>query len=75
MRNKIFEIKNIIKSEKPHIFGVSECELKKDSFDQSILKIPGYDVLFPKSWDEYGFARVSIYIEKSLQYHQVFELC
>ena len=27
--NKVFEIKNIIKEHSPHIFGVSECQLKK----------------------------------------------
>ena len=40
--NKVFEIKNIVKEHRPHILGLSECELKKGGglFDESKLKIP-----------------------------------
>ena len=74
LKNKVSEIKNIIKNEHPHILGLSECELKKDNFDPNVLKIPGYDFLFPKSWDLYGFARVVVYIKKSLTYQQIHAL-
>ena len=74
IRNKMFEVKNIKKLEKLHIFGLSECELKKENFDEKILKIPGYDVLFPKSWNVHGFARTLVYVKKTLDYQQVFDL-
>ena len=74
--NKVCEVKNIIREQKPHIFGLSECELKKvnGSFNEEKLKIPGYNLLFPKSWSEYGYARVVTYVKKSLQHEQVHEL-
>ena len=40
LKNKICDIKNIIKSHKPHLFGISECELKKSlHFNENQLKI------------------------------------
>ena len=76
VKNKIFEVKNIIKEHKPHILGLSECELKKENnqFDESLLKIPGYITLFPKSWTSLGQARVLVYVKKSLDFVQVHEL-
>ena len=74
IRYKVSEIKNIIKKEAPDIFGLSECDLKKEGFDTNNLKIPGYEVLFPKSWNVYGFARVLVYIKKTLNYEQVLDL-
>ena len=38
------------------------------------LKIPGYDILFPKSWDVHGFARVVVYVKKTFKYEQVHNL-
>ena len=40
-------------------------------FDENKLKVPGYDTLFPKSWDVHGFARVIVYVKKNFQYQQV----
>ena len=74
IRNKVSEIRNIIKQETPNIFGPSECDLKKEGFNTDTLKIPGYDVLFPQSWDAHGFARVLVYIKKTLSYEQVPDL-
>jgi hypothetical protein len=76
LSNKVTEVKNIIREHKPHILGLSECELKKLNgiFDEGKLKVPGYDLLFPKSWSQLGFARVVIYVKKTLQYQQVHEL-
>ena len=73
VKNKIFEVKNILKEHKPHILGLSECELKKENnqFDESLLKIPGYITLFPKSWTSHGQARVLVYVKKSLDFVQV----
>ena len=76
LRNKISEIKRIIHENKPHVLGLSECELKNlnGRFDESQLKIPGYDILYPKSWKAHGFARVVMYVKKTLHYQQVFDL-
>ena len=52
LANKIFEVKNLVKEHKPNILEVSECELRKTNnhYDETKLKVPGYKVLFPKSW-------------------------
>ena len=64
---KVFEIKNIVKEHSPHILGLSECELKKVGgfLDESKLKVPGYTLLFPKSWNCHGFARALVYVKKN----------
>ena len=51
LAQKMTEVKNIIQEQKPHIFGLSECELKKidGNFDEEKLKVPGYELLFPQS--------------------------
>ena len=74
--NKMFEIRNIVKQHSPHVLGVSECELKKvqNNFNEKKIRIPGYHLLFPKSWSQHGFARVVMYVKSSLQYEQVHEL-
>ena len=76
LSNKISEVKCIIKQNSPHIFGLSECELRKVNqvFDERTLKIPGYDLLFPSSWQVHGYARVVIYVKSSLHYTQVHDL-
>ena len=68
--NKITDVKNIILDHRPHIFGLSECELRKvnGKYDEGKLKIPGYDVFFPQSWSKKGFARVIVYIKKGLNF-------
>ena len=71
---KVDEVKNIIKQENPNIFGLSECDLRKENCNVNSLKIPGYVALFPKSWNIHGFARVVVYVKKSLHYEQVFDL-
>ena len=58
--NKMSEVKNLIARDKPHILGISEAELKKSHHNLNSLKIPGYDLILPKSWDSYGKARVVI---------------
>ena len=74
--HKVFEIKNIVKQYHPHIIGLSECELKKHggNYDESFLKIPGYNILFPKSWSSHGFARVVVYVKKTLEFEQISDL-
>ena len=72
--NKMSEVKNFIQNEKPHILGISEAELKCSHHGKNSLKVPGYDIIFPKSWDTYGKARVVVYIKKSLSYEHLPEL-
>ena len=76
LNTKIVEIKKIVKENTPHIFGLSECELRKvnNQFDETKLKIPGYQVLYPKSWESLGFARVLVYVKKGFEFEQIHEL-
>ena len=73
LAKKVFEIKNIVQEHRPHILGLSECELKKSngSYDESQLKVPGYQIFFPKSWYITGQARVIVYVKKSFQVEQL----
>ena len=72
--NKISEVKRLVKQERPHILGISECELKKSHLDENKLKVPGYDLVLPKSRQVHGKARVVVYIKKSLFYEQLGDL-
>ena len=45
-----------------------------NNFDQNSIKIPGYNVVLPKSWDSHGFARILVYVKSSFQYQQVHAL-
>lgn len=74
--NKMAELKHIAKEHSPHILGVSECELRKlnGQFNEQKLKVPGYNLLFPKSWDLFGFARRVVYVKNSLEYQQIHDL-
>ena len=74
LRYKVNEIKNLVQVHSPHIFGVSEAELTKNSVKEEDLKIPGYILYFPKSWSKYGYARVVVYVRKSFKCVQVSEL-
>ena len=76
VKNKVLEVKNIVKSHNPHLLGLSECELKKKNnrFDENLLKIPGYVTLFPKSWSTKGHARTLVYVKKTLEFEQVHDL-
>ena len=76
LKNKVIEVKNLIKQHSPNILGLSECELRKvnNIFDEQKLKIPGYTVLFPKSWRSQGFARVVVYVKNSLVFEQLHDL-
>ena len=69
--NKMGEVKNLIQREKPHILGVSEAELRKSHHSLNSLKVPGYDLLLPKSWEVHGKARVVVFIKKSLLHDHI----
>ena len=59
---------------KPHILGVSQAELRKSHHNLSSLKVPGYQLLLPKSWEIHGKARLVIYIKKSVEFEQLLDL-
>ena len=71
--NKISEVKNIVLEHKPHILGLSECELRmvQNKYDENKLKIPGYKIFFPKSWSLFGYARVVVYIKTTLSFEEI----
>ena len=69
--NKMTEVKNLIQKEKPHILGISEAELRKSHHSVQSLKVPGYDLLLPKSWDSLGKARLVVYVKKGLVYEHL----
>ena len=73
LKNKVNEIKDVMESVSPHILGCSECELKNeyDAKQLKSLKIPGYQLILPKSWELHGYARVVVYIKKSLKYDRI----
>ena len=73
---KIFEIRNIVNQHSPHVLGLSECEIIKvgGKYDESKLKVPGYNILLSKSWTSHGFARVIVYVRKTLEYEQIEDL-
>ena len=74
LRNKVLEVKHLVKEHSPHIFGISEAELWKDKINEIELKVPGYNILFPKSWSKYGYARILVYVKKTFDCVQVEDL-
>ena len=76
LSNKVSEVKKLVKEHSPNIFGLSECELKKvnGKFDEAKLKIPGYQILFPKSWATAGCARVVVYVKNNFEFEQLHDL-
>ena len=71
LKNKVNEVKHIVKDEMPDIFGLSEVELKREDVTENSLKLPGYTILFPKSWETYGYARVVMYVKNSFHHEHV----
>ena len=77
LNNKLTDVKILAKEEKPHIFGISECEIRKDKnnhFDEKKLKVPGYNTLYPKSWSIHGYARILLYVKTDFEYQQLHDL-
>ena len=74
LKNKVYEVKQIVKENNPTLLGLSECELFKDRIDEKSLKVPGYSIVFPKSWEKYGYARVVVYIKNTFKHNQILDL-
>ena len=71
LKNKMQEVKNIVQKYSPHILGLSETELNKLNVKEENLKVPGYDIIFPKSWHLSGVARVAVYVKKSFKFEHI----
>ena len=75
LQNKVSEIKNVLKDLNPHMFSVSECELKHSAnFEIEKLKVPGYNIHFPKSWEAHGYARILLYYKKTFDCPRILDL-
>ena len=74
LQNKVYEVKQLIKEHMPCMLGISETELYKNKIDEKQLKVPGYNIIFPRSWELHGYARVVVYVKKTFKYQQVSEL-
>ena len=76
IKNKMSEVKKIIAENKPHILGCSETEMK-NTFQPNQLsdfKVPGYELLLPRSWELHAYARIVVYVKKSLSFTRLNEL-
>ena len=71
LKNKMQEVKNLVQYHSPHILRLSETKVNKNTIGENKLKIPGYDTIFPKSWDANGTARALVYVKKSFQYEHI----
>ena len=72
--NKMPDLKQLVSQHKPHILGISECELRRSQLSACSLNIPGYSLLFPKSWVLHDYARIVVYVKSSLDFEQVHEI-
>ena len=77
--NKINEVKHFLQSKKPHCLGVIESDLfghqsqtnrvKYTTAElKEILRVDGYNIEFPNSWENYGQARLICYVSEEIKY-------
>ena len=75
---KLREIKQFLESKKPHCFGVIEsdlfsprCQNNRTKYSpeelREILKVDGYKIEFPNSWDKHGQARLICYVSQEIK--------
>ena len=80
----VVDIKRFVEKNRPHIFGIiesnlhsvqSRCEWKRKVTQKEIedkLKIDGYNIELPDTWDAYGQARIIVYVSEDLNYKRKF---
>ena len=80
----VVDIKRFVEKNRPHIFGIiesnlhsvkSRCEWKRKVTQKEIedkLKIDGYNIELPDTWDAYGQARILVYVSEDLNYKRKF---
>ena len=77
--NKFNEVKHFLQSKKPHCLGVIESDLfghqsqtnrvKYTTAElKEILRVDGYNIEFPNSWENYGQARLICYVSEEIKY-------
>ena len=78
--SKLHEIKQFIENKKPHCYCVIESDfyshlspinrLRKYTTDEirEKLKIDGYKIEFPQTWDSHGQARLICYVSEDIKY-------
>ena len=81
--SKFSDVKLLIQNKKPHALGLIETDIfgpnsnnnsKKftTSEIQDLLKIDGYSIKFPATWDSHGIARVLVYVSNDVKSKQIF---
>ena len=77
---KLSEVKHFIATHKPHVMGIFESDIhssksrvqRNDHFNTyevlTKLKIEGYHLELPDSWETFGQARVIAYVQDSVDY-------
>ena len=80
--SKFVDVKCFIQKHKPHVFGLIESDLhsplsncirkNKFSTEEVIdkLKIDGYSLVFPDTWNHFGQARIVAYVSDDLIFRQ-----
>ena len=80
---KFVEIQQFIESKRPHCFGIIEsdlfgqnCLIDRVKYTteeiQEKLKIKGYKLELPSSWNTYGQARIICYVSEDIKYNRKF---
>ena len=82
--NKFVDVKCFIQKYKPHVMGIIESDIysptymgKRSKFTtlevRSKLKIEGYSLVFPESWNQHGQARIVAFVSDELVFKQKIE--
>ena len=76
---KFHEVKQFLETKRPHCFGIIESDLYSQQSQvnrvkysaaelSEYLKVDGYTIEFPSSWDVHGQARLICYISQEIKY-------
>ena len=60
------EIENVLQQYRPEIFIITEANLKEE-LNEYERKIPGYDLLLPKTMSEHKIARIVVLVKEGVQ--------
>ena len=76
---KFHEIKQFLETKGPHCFGIIESDLHGHQSQtnrvkystaelRELLKVDGYNIEFPRTWDTHGQARIICYVSQEIKY-------
>ena len=80
--NKLTDIKCFIQKHRPHVLGIIESDLHSPQSDnnrnkkfstkevQEKLKIEGYSIVFPETWNRFGQARIIAFVSDEIVFKQ-----